>query len=125
MERHEVINALSAACGLSDYLEIGVESGVTFNKIEIARKVAVDPNFRVPVRELSGEAFAITSDQFFEQDDRRFDCVFVDGLHIYEQALRDFQNGWARLRPGGVVVIDDCYPSDEIAAMRDPMNADV
>jgi len=118
MQRHEVINSLSGG-KYHTYLEIGVEAGVTFNQVNIPAKVAVDPDFKIEVKNLSGKAFPITSDAYFDLHDEKFDCVFIDGLHLYEQSTKDFINAWQRLNPGGVVLIDDCYPSDEIAAMRD------
>ncbi|MDI7776362.1 class I SAM-dependent methyltransferase [Asticcacaulis sp. EMRT-3] len=118
MERHDIINILSKGA-YSDYLEIGVEAGDTFNKVNIRHKVAVDPDFKIPVTQLQGAAFPITSDSFFSANNAQFDCIFLDGLHLYEQVRRDFMNAWGRIKPGGIILIDDCYPSDAFAAMRD------
>lgn len=118
MERYEVINSLSQG-RFQDYLEIGVDYATTFNLVDIPRKVGVDPEFKVPRTEIKGEAYAETSDAFFERHSGQYDCVFVDGLHTYQQSKRDFLNGWKSLKSGGVVVIDDCRPVDEISALPD------
>ena len=34
--------------------------------------------------------------------DEMFDFIFIDGLHTYEQVLKDCQNYYSKLKPGGV-----------------------
>jgi len=46
--------------------------------------------------------------------------VFVDGLHLFEQAYRDVLGGLRGLRHGGLVIIDDTVPTDEYTSRRDP-----
>lgn len=36
-----------------------------------------------------------------------WDCVYIDGNHDYEIALQDWQNTSPRVRPGGIIVLDD------------------
>ncbi|KDA00635.1 hypothetical protein HPO_01360 [Hyphomonas polymorpha PS728] len=119
MQRPDIINTLASKMKYQSYLEIGVEAGVTFRQVEVASKVAVDPDFKTDTATLGGEAHSITSDAFFARDHRSFDCTFVDGLHTFEQSLRDFENAWARRTPRGIVIVDDCYPSDDLAALPD------
>lgn len=47
------------------------------------------------------------SDVFFDQNTDTFDLVFVDGDHSYEQSRRDIVNSLERLRPNGLVLVDD------------------
>ena len=35
----------------------------------------------------------MTSDQFFLQNDKNYDLVFLDGLHTYEQTIKDIKRG--------------------------------
>lgn len=119
LRRPEVINAFAQRFGLKRYLEIGVEAGVTFNEILINQKVAVDPDFSIDTTNLTGQTFAKSSDDWFDAfPGATFDCIFIDGLHLAEQALRDVLRGLNRLSSGGVMLIDDCLPSDSFAAMR-------
>jgi predicted O-methyltransferase YrrM len=40
-----------------------------------------------------------------------FDVIVVDGLHTKEGCYADLVNGWDKLRPGGVMIVDDYgYP---------------
>jgi SAM-dependent methyltransferase len=70
--------------------------------------VGVDPAPRRPVDH------AESSDAYFAaHPDERFDLVFVDGLHLHEQVLRDVANALRALRSGGFVVLHDCNPPSE------------
>lgn len=108
------------------YLEIGLNRGRTFDSIIATRKVGVDPRFGFQVRTLSSnmEVHKLPSDVFFENyRGGHFDLVFIDGLHSYEQVHRDFLNSLAILNPGGVIVIDDTVPLNDISALPDMVRA--
>ena len=62
----------------------------------------------------------MTSDEFFSRNlgSEKYDLVFVDGLHTYDQTYRDFCNALLRLHHGSIVVIDDVFPCDEHSALR-------
>lgn len=117
MQHHEIINEISAG-GYTDYLEIGVEQGVTFRQVKIPRKIGVDPDFKFDTTSVPGTLIQQTSDSFFFRNYSQFDCIFIDGLHLYEQVKKDVINSIGRLKPGGVILIDDCFPSDDLAALR-------
>lgn len=110
------------------YLEIGVDAGRTLN---LARPptlaIGVDP--AAP----SGGSFAaetrlaaLESDAFFrsgradaELGGRPIDLAFVDGLHHFEQALRDLAHVERRARPESVVLLHDCLPLDAATSSRE------
>ena len=112
------------------YLEIGVNVGVLFLHVRAHRKVGVDPVQRIPRWKrlahlntaLRGELVETTSDRYFAslEPGETFDVVFVDGLHTYEQSLRDVENALRHLAPDGVVLVHDCNPADAIAGGPDP-----
>lgn len=58
----------------------------------------------------------MTSDQFFEEEatlalgESMIDVAQVDGLHEFEQTLRDVLNLERFMAPGGLIVLDDCNP---------------
>ena len=51
-----------------------------------------------------------TSDEFFSQNKKYFDCIFIDGLHEYEQVKKDIINSLEYLNDGGVIFVHDCLP---------------
>jgi len=44
------------------------------------------------------------------------DLALVDGLHEYEQVVRDVDNVLRYLNPGGVILLHDCNPQSAVAA---------
>ncbi|GAA2113983.1 class I SAM-dependent methyltransferase [Nocardioides bigeumensis] len=125
--RSQVVRRLLAHYDDPRYLEIGVCEAKTFDKVEAAVKVAVDPEFRfdqhAPERQTLGTSYhEITSDEYFGtviEPDAQFDVIFLDGLHTVEQTLRDLLNALPHLQPRGVIVIDDVRPPTDLAAIAD------
>ena len=116
MTRTELINGLIKKNGYEDYLEIGVNTpsqpGYNWVGVEVKTKHGVDPNVDT--------TFKMTSDEFFEKAiEQSYDIVFVDGLHIFEQAHRDIINSLENLNDGGVIVVHDCNPTEEITQRRE------
>ncbi len=47
------------------------------------------------------------------------DLAFIDGMHHFEYALRDFANIERHCTRGSTILIHDCYPLDRDTARRD------
>lgn len=101
--RTDLIRALLASYPCHNYLEIGCANDRNFNVVTAPKKIGVDP--------ASGGTHRMTSDAFFETNKEKFDFVFIDGLHTYEQARRDVVNSLRFLQPGGIITIHDLLPS--------------
>jgi hypothetical protein len=48
------------------------------------------------------------------------DFAFIDGMHLFEYALRDFMNLERYCSRESVILFHDCYPSARIHAEREP-----
>jgi hypothetical protein len=90
--------------------------------------IGIDPEPRaiVPLK-TETHIFAETSDGFFARrglvpllGGRPVDVGFIDGLHLFEQALRDFVNLEAYCGPRSVILLHDTVPLDEPTQRRDP-----
>jgi predicted O-methyltransferase YrrM len=112
------------------YLEIGVETGATLAFAHAAAlAIGVDPDASKLRRDLlpaNARVFHETSDAFFERQsreqalgERRLDLAFIDGMHLFEYALRDFMHVEAWAEPQGVVVLHDCVPISALSASRE------
>jgi hypothetical protein len=108
------------------YLEVGVEFGDSLalaSDADIA--VGVDPEAQVGEPPANARIFAQKSDDFFARRDVRallggpVDMGFVDGLHLFEQALADFANMERVAAPDAVLFIHDCMPLDAVTASRE------
>ena len=103
--RHAFINKAISKFENCKYLEIGVANNEVFNTIplKIENKFGVDPD--------SGGNFRMTSDEFFkEHSNLKFDVIFIDGLHIYEQCQKDCINSMKQLKENGIIFFHDFLP---------------
>jgi hypothetical protein len=124
----EVLKEIHSRLHPQTYLEIGVESGATLafaTGCEIAVGVDPEPLSSVALLPPPLQVFRETSDAFFATRaraaifaQRNLDLVFIDGLHLFEQTLRDFIHVEAWSSPNTVVLLHDCLPVCEAAAAR-------
>ena len=104
-------------------LEIGVFDGQSLALYKPPTQViAIDPEPRAQ-SSLSAQTFVFPeeSDVFFELLPQRagwlprgIDCSFIDGLHKFPQAFRDFINCEAYSNPGAVCLVHDTIPLNEL-----------
>lgn len=109
------------------YLEIGVETGQSLRFAQGGTKaIGVDPAIRITYsQECWVKLFRQTSDEFFAQHDlqrvfdgAKLDFAFIDGLHTFDQALKDFVNIEKHAHEGTVVAFHDIYPTTPVTAAR-------
>jgi predicted O-methyltransferase YrrM len=111
MNRYQFFNTLIERNGYKSYLEIGVHTGECFMAVQCRLKVGVDPSPLVKLDEIN----ECTSDEFFCNlpADRRFDLIFIDGLHTAEQVERDIVNSLRHLSRDGMICLHDINPPTE------------
>ena len=124
---HVWLDRLYSALKPETIIEIGVSEGAS---LALARPptlvIGVDPNPRAmhPLR-ADTRLFAETSDEFFVKDrpgsilgGRPLGVGFIDGLHLFEQALKDFINLERYCGPRSVILFHDTMPLDERTQRR-------
>ncbi len=91
------------------------------------RAIGVDPEPKI-ARPLGPHVSirATTSDAYFAGGDvsgdlggHPVDLAFIDGMHQFEFALRDFINIEKHCSPRSTVLIHDCYPLNRLTAERE------
>jgi hypothetical protein len=110
IKRYDIINFLIDRYNLKEYLEIGVFKGENIRMINVINKDGVDPGAE---NQIAPEVtHVMTSDVFFNQIDfnKKYDIVFIDGLHEYSQVKKDIQNSFKHLSKDGFIVLHDCNP---------------
>jgi hypothetical protein len=109
ISRHFIINSLFKKYNLlnPNYLEIGVWSGNTFKYINSINKDGVDPGQYCDSEYVN---FKMTSDNFFKRNEKKYDFIFIDGLHTAHQVSKDLYNSIANINDGGIIMLDDVFP---------------
>lgn len=109
------------------YVEIGIRHGYSLSISPTAQKIAIDPNFGATEMQFDTphtKFFRMTSDDFFAQHDldtllpQGFDLAYIDGLHLFEFALRDFINLEYKSRDDSVIIVDDVIPRNPTEGAR-------
>jgi tetratricopeptide (TPR) repeat protein len=121
------LDRLYASLAPETVIEIGVAEGVSLAYVRPpALAIGVDPTPKATIP-LTTEThiFAETSDAFFARRGpdpllagRLLGVGFIDGLHLYEQALKDFINLEAYSGPRSVILLHDTVPLDEATQSR-------
>lgn len=118
LTRTDIINMLIFKHDYKSYLEIGVRKGANFNNIFCPNKTGVDPDLSFYMNQNNetprGILIERTSDIFFKTNTNLFDIIFIDGLHEYNQVLKDIRHAMFYLKDGGSVVVHDTNPLEEI-----------
>ena len=110
------------------YVEIGVEHGTSLRLVQAPTlAIGIDPEPKLARPPAANQkVFAETSDAFFASRDPRaelgglpIDLAFIDGMHQFEFALRDFYNLERYCSRDSTILIDDCYPLNRETAERE------
>ena len=117
-QRHMIVNECLIKEQKESYLEIGVETGYTYLKVQAKRKIGVDPDPKTK----DNTIILKTSDDFFKENNEMFDVIFIDGMHQIEYVLRDFNNSCKCLNKNGIILIDDVLPGTEEEQYKIPKN---
>lgn len=103
--KHEIINEIIEREGYKYYLEVGYELGNNFKEIKCKDKLSVDTNGKADI--------TAKSDDFFKDNDKTFDVVFIDALHHADQVRKDIINSMKCLSEDGVIILHDVLPSSK------------
>jgi len=110
------------------YLEIGVNEG---HSIILANKktktIGIDPmNFIVYLLNKNTKMYFMASDDFFEKYDvvklfkgQKIDLAFIDGMHLFDYALRDFISVEKNCHNDSTIIIHDTIPKDKETSGRE------
>ena len=103
------------------YFEIGVREGHSANLAKCP-SIGIDPAARLKFKFNDFSLIEATSDEYFsELIDSSFsaDLAFIDGMHLFEYALRDFINVERHSQHTSVILIDDIFPNNVVQASRE------
>jgi hypothetical protein len=108
MNRTDIINFYTAKFTECAYLEVGVGNlSANFVKIKAADKSCVDPCTQ-------DATYKMKSDDFFFNNRRKYDVIFIDGDHRAIQVIEDIHNALNCITAHGIILLHDCNPLLEI-----------
>jgi len=110
--RTELINYLIKKNNYKSYLEIGIQFGTNFFAVALGDKDGVDPDCYTPTD------IHLKSDDFFKQNHKTYDLIFIDGLHLREQVERDIYHSLKILNQRGLILVHDCNPLEKKHQLR-------
>lgn len=123
--KHDVLAYFHAYLQPDFYFEIGVDEGQSLVRAK-GKSLGVDArptlNLKVDLPD-TAKILGMSSDAFFKncaaaEFSQTPDLAFIDGMHLFEFALRDFINFERFAAPNTLVVIDDIFPCHPIQAER-------
>jgi hypothetical protein len=110
------------------YVEIGVATGTSLAQVRPKTKaIGIDPrpcisneiNSRAKLYPLGSNEFFASYDLFEELGEARLDFAFIDGAHLFEQALRDFANLERYAHNKTIITTHDCLPITPLVTARE------
>jgi hypothetical protein len=111
MNHTQIINALIKKFNYKSYLEIGVRNpNDNFYLIDIEHKESCDIEDKYNMI-----TYHMTSDEMFNTMDqaKKYDIIFIDGMHDESYVDRDIHNSMCHLNNGGVICIHDVIPGNK------------
>lgn len=114
MTTHQLIlSQVFRSCNYQSYLELGVSHGQT---LELMSKLTTDyiGVDMIDIRHNKGtNIFVNTTDNFFAQNTRTFDMIFIDACHCIDYVIKDFENSIQCLNHNGLIALHDTDPENE------------
>ena len=118
-----VLNRIHAAVEPRFYFETGVYLGGSLAQAKCP-SIGIDPapQVSVPLEDFHEVAVSLSDDFFLDPAQTArlgpLDLVYIDGMHLLENALMDFMNVERHAHPGSVILVDDIYPNHPLQARR-------
>jgi len=111
----EVIATLAKALNVSDYLELGLDTCMTIKKVKeyVPDCFCFGVDLRVQNKNGDFEYFEGSTDEFFEQNTKMFDMIFIDADHSATSAAKDLANSLKFLNKHGVIIMHDMDPAKD------------
>lgn len=124
IDKHRLLAEIHKHLQPEFYFEIGVQTGKSL-ALAKCEAMGIDPmpilSFELPT---AAKVITSSSDNFFKKQSdlllkKSVDLCFIDGMHLFEYALRDFINVEKYSQPHSLIVIDDIFPGHPDQAKRE------
>lgn len=125
MDKHEFLKLLHNLVRPEIYLEIGVQYGQSLRLAQFSRvAIGIDPNPQVADPPQNMKLYEMHSSEFYNRElwteNEPAGLAFIDGSHLFEDAVDDYDLVLNSTERDSVVVFDDVLPRNETEASRTP-----
>lgn len=109
-----VIEFLAHLPQIKTYLELGVRCGRTIKRVAslVDKAVGVDLSYNALSIDIEENMtlHETATDNFFASNNDKYDLIFIDASHHYEQVKMDLFNSIQILNEGGLIALHDVNP---------------
>jgi hypothetical protein len=126
---YDILRRVHADLRPRTYVEVGVRAGASLALADgCAVRIGIDPDPVLdPALELQDAVIIeMASDEAFAAGEveralhgSALDLAFIDGMHLFEFALRDFANLERLAHSASVILVHDCLPIDAVTSSRE------
>ena len=113
-EPTSVLEFLAFPPQIKSYLELGVRCGRTILSVSklVDKAVGVDLSFRNLNIQKTNNIYLYegTTDNFFKANNDKYDLIFIDACHEYQQVKVDLTNSMQSLNQDGFIALHDVDP---------------
>ena len=109
----DLIYQLVKMTGTKKYLELGVYDGETFSKIVPIVDLGVGVDIVDKRINVNGMFYLGTTTRFFGINTEKFDFIFIDASHNFNDVKIDFISSLDILEKGGILLLHDTDPEEE------------
>ena len=115
-EHAELIDSILRRCCYKSYLELGIYDAKNYNYI-VTRNKQLDyaecVDMLKDAKIAFGTFFKMTTDNYFLQNKKKFDVIFIDACHDIENVIKDFENSVKILNSNGLILLHDTSPKEK------------
>jgi predicted O-methyltransferase YrrM len=104
------------------YLELGIEYGINIENIKNEVDICVGVDIKDEFNTDGIEFYKMTTDDFFKENNKNFDIIFIDANHDFKQVKKDFDNSLKILNKYGIIIIHDTDPIIEYLTRKEHCN---
>jgi hypothetical protein len=110
---HDPILDLINLTNCKSYLELGVITTDSLKEIKTYVDICVGVDIEKKENTDNVIFYNTTTDEFFRNNIQKFDIIFIDADHKFEQVKIDFENSLKILNEFGIIILHDTDPIDQ------------
>jgi Methyltransferase domain len=118
--RHtDIITQIVKLTNCQKYLELGVWYGDNISQVKNYCNYCIGVDLEDKVKNKNFKLIINNTDDFFSENEEKFDIIFIDADHSFDSVKKDFINSLEILNKFGIIFLHDTDPLNEYWAQKD------